>query len=113
MGKKLKNYIAELQKLLESGEPISDVEAFKKELLVEIEFWQHERLVHLLVTFLFALLTMSLIIVSFFYASIPMLLLLLLFIVLLVPYIRHYYILENGVQTLYTIYEKVVSMRNS
>lgn len=107
MGKKLKNYISELQKLLESGEPVGNIETFKKELLVEIEFWQHERLIHLLVTILFALLTMSLIIVSFFYASVPMLLLLLLLIVLLVPYIRHYYILENGVQTLYTIYEEV------
>ncbi|MDD6489466.1 MAG: hypothetical protein PUG48_06615 [Clostridia bacterium] len=107
MGKKLKNYIAELQKLLESGEPIGNIETFKKELLVEIQFWQHERLIHLMVTILFALLTMSLIIVSFFYVSLPMLLLLLMLLVLLVPYIRHYYILENGVQTLYTIYEEI------
>lgn len=107
MGKKLKSYILELQKLLDSKDSIKDVEAFKKELLVEIQFWQHERLIHLLVTILFALLTMSLIIVSFFYASIPMLLLMLMLLVLLVPYIRHYYILENGVQKLYTFYEEV------
>lgn len=107
MGKKLKNYILELQKLLDSGEKIDDIEAFKKELLVEIQFWQHERLIHLMVTILFALLTISMIIVLFFYASIQVLVLLGMFIILLVPYIRHYYILENGVQRLYTFYEEL------
>jgi uncharacterized RDD family membrane protein YckC len=30
-----------------------------------------------------------------------------LFIILLIPYIRHYYILENGVQKLYTYYDSI------
>lgn len=107
MGKKLKSYILEFQKLLDSGENIDNIEGLKKELLVEIQFWQHERLIHLMVTILFALLTMSLIIVLFFYASIQVLVLLGMFIILLVPYIRHYYILENGVQRLYTFYEEL------
>ena len=106
MGKKLKNYILELQKLLDSNEQIDDIEAFKRELLVEIQFWQHERLIHLMVTILFALLTISMIIVLFFYASIQVLVLLGMFIILLVPYIKHYYILENGVQRLYALYEE-------
>ncbi len=107
MGKKLKNYIHELQALLENGGKIENIEALKKELLTEIQFWQHERLIHLLVTFLFALLTMTMVVVLFFYKSIGVLVLLGMLLVLLIPYIRHYYILENGVQTLYTFYEEL------
>lgn len=59
MGRKLKEYIVALQKLLESGEDIENIGELKKELLTEIGFWQHERLIHLLVTILFALMTMA------------------------------------------------------
>ena len=112
MGKKLKAYILSLRKLIDSGEKIENIEALKKELLTEIAFWQHERLIHLLVTILFALLTMSVIIVIMFYHSIAVLLLFLTLLILLVPYIRHYYILENGVQTLYVIYEQLTKIEH-
>ena len=107
MGNKLKRYIGRLHDLLDSGEPIRQPELLKAELLREIGFWQHERLIHLMVTFLFALLTMAVLLVLVFYASIPLLILFLMLMVLLVPYIRHYYILENGVQTLYVLYEEI------
>ncbi|MBQ8132818.1 MAG: hypothetical protein IJ192_00145 [Clostridia bacterium] len=112
MGNKLKQYIKNLRAFLEREEEIKDVEAFKQELFREIQFWQHERLIHLLVTMLFALLTMSVLLVMVFQASIALLVLFFMLLVLLVPYIRHYYILENGVQTLYVIYEEVCR-RNS
>lgn len=107
MGKKLKEYIHSFQVLLESGQEIENIAAIKKELLTEIRFWQHERFVHLIVTVLFALLTMMIVVALFFYKSIFVLVLLGMLLVLLVPYIRHYYILENGVQTLYTFYEEL------
>ena len=37
-----------------------------------------------------------------------LLLLALLLIVLLAPYIRHYYLLENGVQKMYVQYDKLI-----
>ena len=107
MGSKLKTYIKSIRARLDSGEPIEDPETFKTELLREIGFWQHERLIHLMVTMLFALLTMMVLLVLVFTASIPLLLLFLMLMVLLVPYIKHYYILENGVQTLYVLYEEI------
>lgn len=107
MGKKLNSYIAEIQTLLESGKEIENIEKLKEELLTEIGFWQHERLIHLLVTFLFALLTMAVFIVILFYQKISMLVLFAVLLALMIPYIRHYYILENGVQTLYTFYEEL------
>ncbi len=107
MGNKLKDYIVSLQRMIEGDEPIGNIEALRRELLTEIGFWQHERLIHLMVTFLFALLTMAILIVIMFYQSIAVLVLFFALLVLLVPYIRHYYILENGVQTLYVFYEEL------
>ncbi len=108
MGKKLKAYILFWQQLLDS-EDIGDIEPLKQELLTEIGFWQHERLIHLLVTILFALLTMAVFLVLLFYQQLSMLVLLAALLSLMVPYIRHYYILENGVQKLYTFYEALLA----
>lgn len=113
MGKKLKAYILEMQLLIESGEEIQDIERQKRELLTEIGFWQHERLIHLLVTILFALVTMAVFILILFYHSWGVLALLAALLILLVPYIRHYFILENGVQTLYVFYEELTRRENS
>ena len=106
MGKKLKNYVLYLEALLADRSKIEDIEKLKHDILIEIGFWQHERLIHLLITILFSLLLMSMIIVSFFYATIQSLALTLLLLCLEIPYIRHYYILENNTQKLYRIYEQ-------
>lgn len=113
MGKRLKKYIIFIQSLLSDKSSIKDVEKLKKELLVQIGFWQHERLIHLMVTILFAALLMTMIVLSFFYVTVPTLLLTLMFLVLVIPYIRHYYILENGVQQLYRFYEEIAKINDS
>ena len=75
------------------------------ELLIQISFFQHERLIHLIVTVLFALMT-TLVMLGMVISFEPFLVaLMVMLLVLLVPYIRHYYILENGVQKLYTFYD--------
>jgi len=68
-----------------------------------IKFMQHERLIHLLVTLAFAI---KFIVVMMFTLIYPQPILLVidgLILVLLVPYIFHYFRLENGVQKLYWI----------
>ena len=81
-------------------------EEFSAELLTRIGFYQHERLIHLIVTMSFAIMT----VISFFMlvqsGSITALLLSLLFLALVIPYIYHYYFLENSVQELYRLYYK-------
>jgi len=77
-------------------------------MLVQIQFFQHERLIHLIVTVTFAILTVLSIFAFLAQEPIGLLALCILLLVLLVPYIRHYYILENGVQKLYTYYDKLV-----
>lgn len=76
--------------------------------LNQIAFFSHERLVHLIVTVLFAILAFSIFIVCMFQPSIPLYILLLLLMVLLIPYIMHYYLLENGVQKMYRQYDELV-----
>ncbi len=91
----------------EDGQPLTPekAETAKKELLIQIEFFQHERLIHLIVTVLFAVLTVITLLANLFLQEPLLLVLSLLFLVLLIPYIRHYYLLENGVQKLYEYYD--------
>lgn len=82
------------------------------EALVKIGFFQHERIVHLLVTILFALMTLATLIAFVITRNIGLLVLCVLFVLLLIPYIRHYYFLENETQRLYKDYDKIITKRD-
>ena len=78
-----------------------------KEHLVRVGFFQHERLIHLIVTVTFALLEMLAIVLNVISDSLFTLLLPIVILILLIPYIRHYYILENEVQKMYVQYDRM------
>ena len=78
-----------------------------QEHLVQVGFFQHERLIHLIVTVTFALLEMLAIVLSVISDSLFTLLLPIVILILLIPYIRHYYILENEVQKMYGQYDRM------
>lgn len=73
----------------------------------QIEYLQHERLVHLLVMLFCGLCTLLVLLFLVVHPQIPMGALLLLFLLLLVPYIAHYYTLENGVQRWYHLANEI------
>mgnify|MGYP006915352144 CR=1 FL=1 len=77
-------------------------------LLDRIRIFQHERLIHLLVTILFALMFFLSFCVMLFVTEWFLIVINVLMLSLLVPYIFHYYTLENGVQTLYGIYDELL-----
>ncbi|RHT16579.1 hypothetical protein DW835_16415 [Clostridium sp. AM34-9AC] len=79
-----------------------------KEHLTQISFFQHERLIHLIVTVTFALLEMLAILLNVISDSLFSILLPVVILILLVPYIRHYYILENEVQKMYVQYDRML-----
>jgi len=81
-------------------------QALISRLLVQIQFFQHERIIHLIVTHLFAMITIVTM-VGMYFKTIPMLILFVLEMSLVFPYIVHYYHLENGTQYLYTMYDKL------
>lgn len=107
MGKRLRDYLEKMEKLDMKTLTEEEKSMAMKDLLIQIGFFQHERLIHLIVTVIFALLTMLSILGAALLQQISMFLLTVLFFVLLVPYIMHYYLLENGVQKLYTYYDKL------
>lgn len=107
MGKRLKNYLIYIEAKMKEKLSEEDRKAVIEDLLLQISWFQHERLVHLLVTLTFALLTVAGVVACVFAMSLPLLLLTLLFLVLLIPYVRHYYILENGVQKMYYYYDRL------
>jgi hypothetical protein len=85
------------------------VSRYCETLLNRIAFYQHERLIHLLVLILFALLTFGSLTVFLISMNYALGFATILFFALLIPYIVHYYHLENGVQKLYTLYDELAA----
>jgi len=106
MTKYLKKYLEEINKILESGKK-NDWKKILENHRVQIGILQHERLIHLLVTLTFGLgflMMMGVTVLTFNYILILVDLLLL---TLLIPYIFHYFNLENVVQKLYKIDKEI------
>ncbi len=91
------NYIKE--------EKYNDLPTFLENHLTKIAFFQHERLIHLLVTLFYACFTiifLALTIVSWIFIPIAIIVT-----TFLIFYIYHYFYLENGVQYMYKQYDKL------
>jgi len=73
----------------------------------QVEYLQHERLVHLLVTLFFGLCTLLTLLFLVLHPQVPVGVLLVLLLLLLVPYVVHYYKLENGVQRWYHLANEI------
>ena len=107
MKKRILAYLKYLSETAPQTLSDSDLEAFRRDMLIQIEYFQHERLIHLIVTITFAIVTFIALAIAIFGAPQAYILVLLL-VVLLAPYIKHYYLLENGVQKMYTYYDALV-----
>ena len=99
MRKYINECIKETNKKLKGDITSNDI----NDLLIKIKFFQHERLIHLIVT-LFCILLFIIFIVLMFYTKlffIPTVIAM----VLIIFYIVHYFFLENSVQYLYRLYD--------
>lgn len=110
MEKRILNYRKYIDELLMRDD--LDWEAVIREHLIQISFFQHERLIHLVVTVTFALLEMIAIGLSVAAFTLWIGLLAIALLILLIPYVRHYYILENEVQKMYWQYDQMVEKRD-
>ena len=106
----MKEYIANIDKYIVSDKD-KDLDVVIREHLIKINFFMHERLIHLLVTILFSILTLLSLFFLFMSYSLGILLLFLLFLCLLIPYIFHYYYLENSVQYMYLQYDRLLEKK--
>ena len=108
MKKRIIWYKNEVDKLLEN--PPADVD-WKEEIdkhLVQLEFFKHERHMHLIVMALFAVMCFFSVLSC---VDNPMFEKALIFgalMVLMIPYLLHYYLLENSVQYMYTQYDEML-----
>lgn len=110
MKERILSYRKRIDTLLSEKSPDTDWNLVLEEHLVQIGFFQHERLIHLLVTLAFALFTLGGILAVFLTDELCAIVLTLLFLVLLIPYIRHYYLLENEVQKMYAQYDYILQL---
>lgn len=108
MTKYLKNYMKLTRQRLDSCISSGDLAELLAEHKDKIAFMQHERLVHFLVTMMFALVLTIFMVAAITLEHLMLLVLVTVIIVLLGFYIKHYYFLENTVQQMYRVYDEIL-----
>ena len=103
MKKELKSYLNKIREI-DNKEKINNKNEIIEELIKQIEFTQHERLIHLIVTVFVGLSTLILLGLGMIIESISFIIVSLITLVLFMFYIFHYYFLENTTQELYKHY---------
>ena len=74
----------------------------------QIQNFQHERLIHLLVTLTYAIAYLMSFAITLAFPNIGTVILNIILLVMLVFYARHYFVLENGVQRLYRLDREII-----
>ncbi len=101
---KLNNYISELEDKIKNNKI---EKGLAEEVLTTIGFFQHERFVHLLVTVFVGISCILFLLGTLQFELTGLLLLFIITLLLFIPYIFHYYYLENGTQKLYDLYYEI------
>ncbi len=101
----MRAYIAYIEKLADEG--AEGDERLHRSFMDQMRIFHHERLIHLIVTMTVALLTAVSLAGALLTSSLALAVLTILFIGLLIPYILHYYLLENGTERLYSSYDRL------
>ncbi|MBQ8413396.1 MAG: hypothetical protein IJX12_07325 [Lachnospiraceae bacterium] len=109
MKKRILAYLEYIDNIIEKEDRNWDREIEKH--LIQIGFFAHERLVHLIVMVLFAIGTLMGILYLNYSGKMIILALVVAFMVLLVPYVMHYYLLENSVQKMYVQYDIMLNKK--
>ena len=99
----LENYIKETEKELEKNLSKDELIELKNDHLNKIKFFQHERLIHLLVTLFYCLFFLIFIVLGTIYIGFYVVSLILLIFIL--AYIVYYFYLENNIKYLYFLYD--------
>lgn len=111
MTKYLTEYMKKMENKLNECSSLNDIEKLLVEHKDKIAFMQHERIVHFLVTMMFAIVLTFFICALIFSDNFALLLLVTIIIVLLAFYIKHYYFLENTVQKMYMVYDRMLEKK--
>lgn len=107
MTKQIKAYLELLERFFKAEHTEEETEQFRAELLRRIKFYQHERLIHLIVTMSVGVFFMLSLILYLSQSGVGLLILTVMFLALLAAYLKHYYFLENSVQKMYLYYYQI------
>ncbi len=107
MTKQIRAYLDILERFFAAEHDEAELVKMRAELLQRIAFYSHERLVHLIITMSFGIFFLFSLLMYFITENVGLMVLTALFLILLIPYIKHYYFLENSVQKMYLYYYKV------
>jgi len=106
MTKYVKNHTKYILNQLKEGNITEDILNYHR---LQIENVQHERLIHLIVLFIFVVLLIASVVLFFYMESLETLCLTALFLIVEGFYVAHYYLLENTVQRWYKIENYMIS----
>ena len=106
MKKYIKDFIVDLETKIEKNHKFTEKEITN--LRMKITDFQHERLIHLLVTLFYAI--FALFFLGLCNYHVIFLIPFLAMIIFLLFYIIHYFFLENSVQYIYKLYDKVLTL---
>lgn len=106
MRRQMLDKVKEAEDFLKNGKD-EDRDAFLSYMSRWIGYFQHERLIHLIVTMFFAFFSLMMLFSFLYFEELMLGLLFLIFGITTCFYIKHYYLLENKTQYLYTLYDKI------
>lgn len=104
MAKYLKDYVKYIDDILNSNKQ-KDFDVLIEQHLIKIQFFQHERLIHLLVTLFYGIFTLAMF--AFINANVLFVIPAIILMIMLLFYVKHYFLLENSVQYLYKQYDNM------
>ncbi|MFA5857866.1 MAG: hypothetical protein WC955_02250 [Elusimicrobiota bacterium] len=103
----LKKHETHIRTLIENYDPAYDWEELYRFHNQQIKYLQHERLIHLLVTLAFAIMSLLTVFFTLYSKNTGFIIVDALFFILLIPYIIHYFKLENSVQGWYRLANQI------
>ena len=112
MKRRITQYIDYIDGLLKGSDEQNWDDVIEKH-LIQIRFFAHERLIHLIVFALVAICTVISIMTFIMTGKLELIPLIVMLFVLLIPYCAHYYLLENDVQKMYDQYDEMVGKKQA
>ena len=106
--KSMKKYMLNYIKYIEDNKKNANQDFIDKH-LIKIDFFQSERLIHLIVTITSVIVEIVSFLIGVALSNIYCIIIGYMIMCFVVPYIYHYFLLENGVQKMYRQYDEMIN----
>ncbi len=107
MKKRILAYVKRINGCINGEIPVDSWEELLEEHILQLGWFQHERFVHMFIMLAFAIFTVACIMTEVVTGYTPLLAVIALFLILLIPYIKHYYLMENKCQEMLDQYDAI------